>query len=63
MSHINSADTTTIKGAYRGTMQGTHYFNQKTGQWVFVDSNKKFVSGWKLSEDQASYLMKRRNVA
>ena len=59
---VSSKDTTAIKGTYRGAMQGTHYFNQRTNQWVFKDSKSNFVSGWKLSKNQARTLRARRNV-
>jgi hypothetical protein len=49
-------------GTYRGTTSGTHYYNSKTNNWVFVDDHSKFQAGWNLYPSQKSNLMKFGDV-
>jgi len=41
LHHVRTAPEV-IKGTYRGTMQGTHYFDPKTSRWVFKDASNNF---------------------
>ncbi|MEK6844050.1 MAG: colicin D domain-containing protein [Nanoarchaeota archaeon] len=59
---VNSKDTQVIQGTYRGTNQGTHYYNPSTRQWVFKDASGKFRTGFKLEQSQVKDLTVRKNV-
>jgi len=43
---------------YRG-FEGTHIYNKSTNQWVFINSDNNFNTGFKLSYDQMSNLLRR----
>jgi hypothetical protein len=60
--HVNSAGTQVIQGTYRTTIQTINYFNQGTGLNVFTDTENNFISGWKLSVQQAYYLLQKGNL-
>lgn len=39
-------------------MKGTHYYNSKTQNWIFKDSNGQFHTGWKLYPSQREDLLR-----
>lgn len=43
-------------------MKGTHYYNSKTQNWIFKDSNGQFHTGWKLYPSQREDLLINGNV-
>jgi Colicin D len=59
-NHIDNA--TPISGTYRGTIDVTHYFDSTTNLNVMFDTNGNFISGWRLSADQAANLLRSGNV-
>lgn len=59
----NSIDNSVaIAGSYRGDIPVTHYFDSTTRLNVMVGNNGNFISGWRLSPDQAQNLMRTGNV-
>jgi Colicin D len=46
-----------IQGTYRGTQKVLHYFDPKTELNVMTDMSGNLVGGWKLSNDQITYLL------
>ena len=54
-STVVDPSTSVIHGTYRG-QAATIYFNQKSGLGVIVDPKGNFVSGWKLTPQQAQHL-------
>jgi len=50
-----------MSGTYRST-QGTHIFNETTRQWVFINSDGSFNTGFKLSEAQFKYMIETGTV-
>jgi len=61
-THLGSQNTRAIFGTYRGTIPGTHYYNPTTQNWVFVDMQGNYLTGWKLSQSQVADLAKYQNV-
>jgi len=61
-AHVADPGTRAIFGTYRGTQEVTHFFNPQTGLNVMRDADGSFVSGWKLSGDQAKNLLLHGNV-
>jgi hypothetical protein len=61
-SFIGDANTSAFSGTYRNTMKGTHYYNSKTQNWIFKDSNGQFHTGWKLFPSQRQDLLINVNV-
>lgn len=51
-----------VTGTYRNTMKGTHYYNSKTQNWIFKDSNGQFHTGWRLGNNQRQDLLINGNV-
>ncbi|CAN2040721.1 hypothetical protein GMMP15_190036 [Candidatus Magnetomoraceae bacterium gMMP-15] len=54
--HITDKKTVKIEGNYRGN-QVTHYVNRITRLNVIIDFNGKFLSGWKLNQEQFKYVL------
>ncbi|WP_106538141.1 colicin D domain-containing protein [Haloactinopolyspora alba] len=54
--HINASGTRSISGTHRGN-SATHHVDPSTGLNV-VARNGEFVSGWRLSPDQLSNVLK-----
>ena len=51
-----------INGTYRG-IEVTHYVNKDTGLNVIINSEtKKFISGWKLEDDQLENVLNRGSL-
>ena len=51
-----------INGTYRGK-EVIHYFNKDTGLNVMINSEtKKFLSGWKLEDDQLENMLNRGSL-
>ena len=61
-AHVADPGTRAIFGTYRGTQEVTHFFNPQTGLNVMRDADGAFLSGWKLSTDQAKNLLLHGNV-
>lgn len=61
-NHVNNPAVQQIKGAYRGTISVTHYFDAMTGVNVMIDANNNFVGGWRLSPIQIQHLLTSGNV-
>jgi RHS repeat-associated protein len=61
-SFIGDANTSAFSGTYRNTIKGTHYYNSKTQNWIFKDSNGQFHTGWKLFPSQRQDLLINVNV-
>jgi len=59
---IASPETKIKPGTYRGTIEGTHYFDPNTNKWVFVDSSGEYVASWELGPSQVVDLTKNSNV-
>jgi hypothetical protein len=59
---INGKNTLSFQGTFRGTIQGTHYFDPTTRLWAFIDENGQYVASWKLSPEQLEYLQQKYNV-
>lgn len=60
MEHMRLAKP--INGTYRG-LEVTHYFNKDTGLNVIIDlETKKFISGWKLEDDQVENILNRGSL-
>jgi hypothetical protein len=57
ISFINEPDVRQIQETYRSFSGGTHYYQESTGLWVFVDKNNNIVSGWKLYPSQVKSLL------
>jgi RHS repeat-associated protein len=61
--HIHDPDTVAIFGTYRGgSVDVTHFFNQKTGLNVMRDENGNFLSGWKLDDQQLKDLITKGDI-
>jgi len=56
--HISDPHNQIIEGTYRG-VPVVHIFDRRTGIDVIVDTNGKFVSGWKLNKSQLQNLLAR----
>ena len=54
---MTDPNTQQIPGTYRGTMNGVHYYNPKSGLWAFVDSSNDFYVGWKIQGAQLAHLL------
>jgi RHS repeat-associated protein len=59
-THLTRCDRV-VQGTYRG-IQGTHYYESATKLWQFFDKAGKFISGWKLYDNQVQDLLTRGNV-
>ena len=57
ISFINEPDVKKIQETYRSFSGGAHYYQERTGLWVFVDKNNNIVSGWKLYPSQVKSLL------
>ncbi len=57
LSHVIDKDTKSIKGFYRG-QPVIHYYNPFNGINVMRDLRGDFISGWKLSPEQLSALLR-----
>lgn len=55
-AHIASPGTRAIKGLYRGR-DAIHFLDLSTGLNVIVDSEGRFLSGWKLSQQQLQHVL------
>lgn len=60
--HIDDPLTQRISGTYRWNQDVYHYFNPETKINVMTQREGNFISGWKLSETQASDLTGEYNV-
>mgnify|MGYP000058812802 CR=1 FL=1 len=60
-NHVNGPNTRAIIGTYRG-QPVTHYFDPTTGLNVIVDTSGNFISGWRLSPDQITYVTTTGNL-
>lgn len=60
-AHVNDPGTNTIAGTYNNA-PATHYYNPSTGLNVVTDSSGNFVSGWKLSPQQAWHVENGGNL-
>jgi len=60
--HVDAKSTQQIKGTYRWNQEVYHYFDPKTKLNVMTDLDNNFISGWKLSDIQASDLLEKGNV-
>src|SRR3989344_3002553 len=52
---VSSKDTQVIQGTYRGE-KGTHFYNEKTGRYIFRDAKGEFRTGFRLGEKQRKSL-------
>lgn len=55
-SHVNDPNTIMINGTYRGDSV-THFYNPNTGLNAIVSNEGDFISGWKLTDYQASHII------
>ena len=55
--HINSSRVKVIEGTFRGDPVN-HYFDPNTKLNVIINSDGKFISGWKLGEKQIENILK-----
>lgn len=62
LDHVVSPDTHLLEGTYRNTMSVRHYYNPTTGNNVMFDLDGNFISGWKLSPQQAQHLLTHGNL-
>jgi hypothetical protein len=53
--HVQDPDTVSISGTYRGK-QVVHLYNTRTKNNMIVSESGEFISAWKLSKDQQTYL-------
>lgn len=60
-THLTRCDRV-IQGTYRGTIQGTHYYESATKLWQFFTQDGKFLTGWKLYDNQVQDLLNNANV-
>lgn len=52
-----------ISGTYRWNIKVDHYYNEKTGTNVMINSEtKQLEAAWKLSPDQIKYLKSNWNI-
>lgn len=61
-SFVGSSGTQTIQGTYRGTQNVTLHLNSQTRQMVMTDRTGKFMSAWKLSEEQLKNVLERGSL-
>ena len=60
IEHMKSSEI--IYGSYRG-QEVIHYFNKDTGLNVMINGEtKKFISGWKLENDQLENMLNRGSL-
>ena len=54
IAHVNDPNTIAIAGKYTrgGVRDVVHYYNPKTEINVMKDKQGKFISGWKLGDEQ-----------
>ncbi|ORB86580.1 hypothetical protein B1987_25580 [Mycobacterium kansasii] len=53
---VNDPATMHIQGTYRGQPAMLNY-NPKSGLYVIQIPDRRFISGWKLSPEQAAYVL------
>lgn len=61
-AHLDDPDTVEIEGTYKGNQPATHYYNPRTDLNVIADSGGRFVSGWRLGENQVWRLLMLRDL-
>lgn len=57
IEHMKDPSTKIIEGKYKKNIKATHYLNENTGLNVMINATStKFISGWKLGDQQLEKL-------